>query len=179
MGGGRVVNRIARWNGSQWEDLGGGVTGRSNATSVNTMAMFDDGSGPALFVGGFFTRAGGVVAENLAKWDGQSWSAVGSGMRDLMPWAMGTAGPDSRLGYSLFSGGAFDFVDGVESHKIARLGCPTCRPDCNDDGILNTVDFLCFLNLFSAGDPAADFNGDGVVNTLDFLAFLNAFNEGC
>lgn len=54
-----------------------------------------------------------------------------------------------------------------------------CRPDCNEDGELNTQDFLCFLNLFSSGDPGADYNEDGVVNTLDFLAYLNDFNAGC
>lgn len=55
----------------------------------------------------------------------------------------------------------------------------SCAADFNGDGIVNTLDFLAFLNAFSAGDPSADFNGDGVVNTLDFLAFLNAFNAGC
>ncbi len=54
-----------------------------------------------------------------------------------------------------------------------------CQADCDGNGELNTVDFLCYLNLFSNGDPLADFNGDGVVNTLDFLAYLNAFNAGC
>lgn len=54
-----------------------------------------------------------------------------------------------------------------------------CAADFNGDGTVNTLDFLAFLNAFSAGDPSADFNGDGTVNTLDFLAFLNAFNDGC
>lgn len=60
--------------------------------------------------------------------------------------------------------------------KFTGLGCGA---DFNNDGILNTLDFLDFLNAYNAGDPAADFNGDGAVNTLDFLAFLNAFNLGC
>ena len=55
----------------------------------------------------------------------------------------------------------------------------TCAADCDGSGELNTLDFLCYLNLFSSGDPAADFNGDGDVNTLDFLAYLNAFSAGC
>lgn len=57
--------------------------------------------------------------------------------------------------------------------------CQACAADFNGDGIVNTLDFLDFLNAFNAGDAAADFNGDGVINTLDFLAFLNAFNAGC
>ncbi len=50
--------------------------------------------------------------------------------------------------------------------------------DCDGNGVFNTLDFLCYLNLFSSGDPAADCNGDGVVNTLDFLAFLSGFASG-
>ncbi|MCW5775503.1 MAG: hypothetical protein KIS87_03530 [Phycisphaeraceae bacterium] len=54
-----------------------------------------------------------------------------------------------------------------------------CAADCNGDGVLNTLDFLCFLSLFAAGDPEADCNGDTVVNTLDFLCFLNLYSLGC
>lgn len=54
-----------------------------------------------------------------------------------------------------------------------------CLADFNEDGSLNSLDFLSFLNAFSAGDASADFNRDGSINTLDFLDFLNAFNAGC
>ena len=68
------------------------------------------------------------------------------------------------------------------SYTLTLTGpdCGTsCLADFNGDGTVNTLDFLEFLNAFSAGDPRADFNGDDIVNTLDFLAFLNAFNAGC
>ncbi len=54
-----------------------------------------------------------------------------------------------------------------------------CPADFNDDGQVNTLDVLSFLNAWSAGDPAADFNGDGSINTLDVLSFLNAWSAGC
>ncbi len=54
-----------------------------------------------------------------------------------------------------------------------------CAADFNNDGAVNTLDVLAFLNAWSAGDMAADFNGDGVINTLDVLAFLNAWSNGC
>lgn len=54
-----------------------------------------------------------------------------------------------------------------------------CPADFNNDGIVNTLDFIAYLNAYNVGDPRADMNGDGVVNTLDFIAFLNAYNEGC
>lgn len=54
-----------------------------------------------------------------------------------------------------------------------------CIGDWNDDGVVNTLDFIAFLNDWSSGDPDADINGDGNVNTLDFIAFLNAWSGGC
>jgi len=65
--GGVTVNRIARWDGTDWSNLeapgGVGVAG-----PVWSMAVFDDGDGPALFVGGMFETAGGVVVNNIARW---------------------------------------------------------------------------------------------------------------
>lgn len=44
---------------------------------VQAMAVYDDGHGPALYVGGHFERAGSISARNIAKWDGSKWSQVG------------------------------------------------------------------------------------------------------
>jgi len=38
-----------------------------------------DGSGN-LYIGGGFVVVGNVIANNIAKWNGSSWSALGSGM---------------------------------------------------------------------------------------------------
>ncbi|MCL4742400.1 MAG: hypothetical protein KJZ54_09380 [Phycisphaerales bacterium] len=54
-----------------------------------------------------------------------------------------------------------------------------CPADFNGDTVVNTLDFVAFLNAFVAQDGSADFNGDTVVNTIDFVAFLNAFVAGC
>jgi len=35
---------------------------------------------PVLYVGGFFPTAGGITVNSIAKWDGSSWSALGSGV---------------------------------------------------------------------------------------------------
>jgi hypothetical protein len=54
-----------------------------------------------------------------------------------------------------------------------------CYSDCDSDGELTFFDFLCFQNLFAAGDPGADCDGDGELNFFDFLCFQNAFAAGC
>ncbi|GIK19754.1 MAG: hypothetical protein AMXMBFR77_20890 [Phycisphaerales bacterium] len=71
--------------------------------------------------------------------------------------------------------------DGATGPICAVLLTPMnpCPADFNGDGVVNTLDLLAFLNVFTAGDASADFNGDGTVNTLDVLAFLNAYAVGC
>ena len=72
--GGVPANNIAKWNGSTWSALGTGMGGNA----VNTVfALAFDGSGN-LYAGGSFLIAGGVIANGIAKWDGSTWSALGS-----------------------------------------------------------------------------------------------------
>ena len=49
IAGGVVVNHVAKWDGSSWSSLGGGMN-----NAVHALAVFDDGSGggPALYAGG-------------------------------------------------------------------------------------------------------------------------------
>ncbi|MBX3322903.1 MAG: hypothetical protein KF757_07930 [Phycisphaeraceae bacterium] len=56
---------------------------------------------------------------------------------------------------------------------------PPCMPDFNGDGTLDFADVQLFLNLFSAGNVAADVNGDGIFDFADVQMFLNAFSAGC
>ena len=86
-------------------------------------------------------------------------------------------------------GGEFDAITGdplpgawvykVRYEPASAVLIVTCPPDSNADGEINTLDFLVFLNLWTAHDPEADWNGDGAINTLDFLAYLNDWSGGC
>ncbi len=55
----------------------------------------------------------------------------------------------------------------------------SCSADFNNDGVLDTRDFLSFLTAWAAGDQLADWNHDGVINTADVIAYLNAWVAGC
>ncbi|MCW5551529.1 MAG: hypothetical protein KIS67_05105 [Verrucomicrobiae bacterium] len=73
-----TVNRIARWDGNNWSAFGGGLNDDVNALAV---------SGTNVYAGGGFTRAtnsGGasVTVNRIARWDGDTWSPVGSGMNN-------------------------------------------------------------------------------------------------
>ena len=60
------------------DGLGEGVVS-SGFEPVLSMAVFDDGSGNALYVGGDFLQAGSLPANSIARWEGDGWSEVGSG----------------------------------------------------------------------------------------------------
>ena len=74
------------------------------------------------------------------------------------------------------AGGEYELAGGF--WPVAAMP-PDCVADFNDDGAVNTIDVLAFLNAWVAKDPKADINGDGSVNTLDVLAFLNLWTVGC
>jgi len=119
-----IGNRIARWDGSSWSVLGVGVgeapTGEpliDENTFVSALAVYDDGSGPALYVGGHFTQAGGNTANHIARWDGAVWSTLGVGMNDTV-WALTVF--DDGSGSALFAGGEFTQAGGNTANRIAR-----------------------------------------------------------
>src|SRR5206468_9775503 len=66
-----------------------------------------------LYVGGGFTTAGGTPAKHIAKWNGSSWTALGSGVNDWVS-ALAVSGSD------LYAGGAFTTAGGKVSAYAAR-----------------------------------------------------------
>jgi hypothetical protein len=113
------ANRVARWNGVSWSPLGLGIDNVDHNASVQALAAFNDGAGPALYAGGDFTMAGGAPAIRVAKWDGQSWSALGDGadgtVRALAAIDGGQAG-----GPALYVGGQFSGAGGMTVNRIAK-----------------------------------------------------------
>ncbi len=71
--GGVPANCVAKWDGQAWTALGSGLTGDRSGTVVYALAV----GGTNLYVGGWFTQAGGVLATNIARWDGHAWASLG------------------------------------------------------------------------------------------------------
>jgi hypothetical protein len=84
---------------------------------VRSLTVFDDGTGPALYAGGLFTIAGGSSANKIAKWNGSSWSALGSGMNDFVS-ALTVF--DDGIGPALYAGGTFTTAGAVSANRIAK-----------------------------------------------------------
>lgn len=56
---------------------------------------------------------------------------------------------------------------------------PACFADCDENGVLDPFDFLCFTNEFASASPYADCDDDATLDFFDFLCFLNEFAGRC
>ena len=75
--------------------------------------------------------------------------------------------------------GAIEAVYETGLGITAMAAAESCAADFNGDGEVSTLDFLAFLNAWTADDASADMDGNGDINTQDVLLFLNAFTSGC
>jgi hypothetical protein len=66
---GQAANNIARWDGSAWQPMEGGMNGRVTGLTIH------DGD---LIAGGWFSSAGGRAASRVARWNGSEWQRVGT-----------------------------------------------------------------------------------------------------
>ncbi len=105
-----TVNGIARWNLNllKWEPLGNGLGGTPNIGHALSI-----GPDNKIYVGGEFTQAGGLTANYIAAWDGNSWSNLGIGLND--PVYDLNLSPDGKL----YVGGHFNLAGGVQARSIA------------------------------------------------------------
>jgi trimeric autotransporter adhesin len=155
--GGASANRIAKWDGSTWSSLGSPTNGVNS--DVRALAVYDDGTGPALYAGGSFTTAGGIAASRIAKWDGTSWSALGSPTNGVNSTVNALAVYDDGTGPALYAGGSFTTAGGIAASRIAKwdgtdwsaLGSPT-------NGVNSTVFALA---VYDDGTGPALYAGGG------------------
>jgi hypothetical protein len=169
---------VAKWDGTAWAPVGQDLGGRTTS-----LAVFDDGDGLALYLGG--TAQPGT--NYFARLENNQWVPAFGGVG-------GAAIPPSNFpsvfgllswGDRLVVAGNFTQVGdggsgGGSANGIAMLvGCAACPADFNEDGTVNSQDFFDFLTAFFAEDPSADFNMDQVINSQDFFDFLGAFFKGC
>ncbi len=97
-----------QYDGGTWYTLGSGVNDRVYAIAV---------SGSDLYVGGWFTQAGGSPANYIARWDGSSWHSLGAGVNHIVA-AIAVSGSD------VYVGGYFTAAGGSPAGYIARWRDP-------------------------------------------------------
>ncbi len=124
--GGVLLNRVARWDTTapgSWAPLGSGINGVG--PFVAALLSFDeDDAGPApeeLYAGGRFTSAGSVAANSVARWDGTTWTPLGTGLNNdvfaLASFDVDGGGPEPA---AVFAGGAFTAAGSGSANRVAR-----------------------------------------------------------
>ena len=123
--GGISAGCIAKWNGRYWSALGSGLSGAVYALAVN---------GTDLFAGGEFWYAmnagqSPIRVNRIAKWNGSTWSALGSGMYNYSVIALALMGSDLYAGGDFLltqGGGAGDFIAKWNGNAWSALGLRIC-----------------------------------------------------
>ncbi|MFZ2630001.1 MAG: hypothetical protein WA081_07925 [Desulfosalsimonadaceae bacterium] len=108
---GSTITRVARWDGTNWNALGAGI---SNGT-VYALAL--NAAGTRLYAGGSFTTALGAPGNYIAQWDigASTWSAMGTGVNG----AVRALTLDAATGF-LYAGGSFTTAGGGAALRVAR-----------------------------------------------------------
>jgi hypothetical protein len=92
------------------------------------------------------------------------------------PWLLCYHAPEWNLGPIQFlESGEGELVSAVDRIRVT-LGCGA---DLNDDGRLDTADFIAFTTRWHAQSCAADMDDNRTLNVTDFVLFQQAFAAGC
>jgi hypothetical protein len=163
---------IARWNGRSFLPLDAGLNG-----PVSALKSVQDGSGspPSLYAGGNFNASADLPLSAIARWDGASWNALGSGAG--WPHGVATFEIFEQDGLpQLFTGGGFLSMGGHSDAAISSWAlCALASPaDINHDGHVNVDDLLLVILAWGPCPSTcpADINHDGTVNVDDLLLVI-------
>ncbi len=113
--GGVAANHIARWDGGTFFPLGAGVNSAISACEVRSITSLPTGD---IVAAGMFQTAGGVTTNNVARWNGSNWSALGAGVDvwGAIPVNATLSLPDGGL----LVAGDLNSAGGAPASRIAR-----------------------------------------------------------
>ncbi|MBC7771179.1 MAG: immunoglobulin domain-containing protein [Pyrinomonadaceae bacterium] len=113
VAGSFACNNIARWNGSTWQPVSGGIGQGHSTDRVLALAVHNN----ELMVGGYFAGPGGAGScQNVAGWNGSTWRGLGIGTCSVND----TVHAMASFGGSLYASGIFQLADGQPVQHIAR-----------------------------------------------------------
>ncbi|TAK53311.1 MAG: hypothetical protein EPO24_14540 [Bacteroidetes bacterium] len=105
------MSYLTKWNSSveRWLPVAGAGITSYDSIRIFSMLVFND----ELYVAGRFNSMNGVNANNIAKWDGTSWQAVGSGFDGVVRFLF-------NFNNTLYASGKFSTSGSVGVNNIAR-----------------------------------------------------------
>jgi len=152
---------------------------KADLCSVGGPPLPEDGSGAyRLFMSNHY-NGDDFVLTSKGRWLLGDTRGVGVGSQGPIQWEDGNLDGEFGAGECVDYSNADPCLDGLGAAIVIHTTAAACPGDFNGDTVVNSLDFVAFLNAYVSSDPEADFNGDTVVNSLDFVAFLNAFAAGC
>lgn len=197
---------IARWNGTSWSSVGGGLTSTSALFGLECSTIFDDGNGAALYVAGYSFAGTGLATSHVAKWNGTTWTSIGGSLgtgriTSIVPFNDGSG---AKLYISGTAMPGFNYIARWEGSAWVPVGGgvtgaglpPSNFPSVFGLGVAHDKlyaggNFAQVNNQNAAGIAAWTGctatscypNCDGssnppVLNTLDFSCFINRFAAG-
>jgi hypothetical protein len=196
------ARHIARWDGERWHGVGPEPDRQWFYRGITSITVFDDGSGPALYAGGYiwYSHDAPRLILGVAKWTGSEWVRVGVTFGDdddyhSPPNSYGIIAPGSQIrqivahpdayGHStLFASGCYEFADGQPAAYIARLSRRFARGDADADGRVDFGDVVAALENWEAhysfeNTGPGDADGDGDVDFADITIVLTHFGAAC
>ncbi|MEZ6241450.1 MAG: GC-type dockerin domain-anchored protein [Phycisphaerales bacterium] len=121
IGGAGGPDHISKWDGTTYTEVGGTIGG-AVPLIVLDLLVADLGDGEKLYASGRFLNIGGVPANNVAVWDGNTWAALGDGIRPTAGFAQGIhmVAWDDGNGMALYVGGSFGLAGGNPALRVAK-----------------------------------------------------------
>lgn len=159
------AKHIAKWDGSTWTALRGGL--QDYATCLCTFDTDREGPNPPeLYVGGRFHQAGQVPtvgASKVARWNGLRWAGLGAGL-NVYPSAMSLFDPDGRgpQPLALYVGGEFTTAGSLTAPGLARWDGQSWQG--LDGGVQSYhTGIKAMRSYLSNGSPSLFFGGDFIL----------------
>ena len=123
--GQKVLKRIARWDGVEWQPFGSGLS-----DSAYCIELRDEGGQMAVYIGGQFEVAGGHLSPLIAKWKCGQWTPMNAAAAPAPQTEEDRGGSyidrvldleffDDGSGERLFAAGSFNQLGGVIAERIA------------------------------------------------------------
>ena len=112
--GGKPIEKMARWDGVEWQPVGEEVwSALIYGSGVSSFAVYNG----ALYISGSLHLGAPWWTDGIMRWDGASWSTCGAGLNNSV---IELKTIDNGILEKLYAGGAFSLADGyIDSKGIA------------------------------------------------------------
>lgn len=90
--------------------------------------------------------------------------------------------PNGRYAYFSGWGNGFSSNPVTWSSVVVKIdlgGTALCPADCDENGMLNIFDYICFGNAYASQNPYADCDGSGGFSIFDYICYGNKYSNGC